>query len=395
MLKPIINITITTATKTLFFDFVNHWEFSNNWEDLSAQGKIIFPKNIYVRDTKTNKRYPLFGINKATGEMFKKGDKVKIQTQYVYWDENLNEKRTPLTTIVEGFISNVKIEMPVTLEFEDNMYLLKKTPMINKSYNGSQSIESILNEALQVTNSTFGTDFKCSTTSETLVSWENSLIVAENETLATFLAKLKKDARIFTYFKGNTLRVGRTIYIDAEAKTKIFEFQNNIISSDLSFKRIDDVVLSAVATNHVTEDNGTAKDGSKKTKNTRIEVLVTFKPNTQTAIGYDIISKAIKQGDKADPNTDGERRTFFFIEAKNEKELTTLAVQELKKYYYTGLKGKFTTFGTPYVQFGDQAQIINKLLPEQNGTYKIKGVEYSGGVEGMRQVIELDYKILI
>lgn len=388
MLRPVTNITITTATKTLFFDFVNHWEFSNNWEDLSAQGKIIFPKNIYVRDTKTNKRFPLFGKNKATGEMFKKGDKVKIQTQYIYWDENLNEKRTPLTTIVEGYISNVKIEMPVTLEFEDNMYLLKKTPMVNKSYNGSQSIESILNEALQVTNSTFGTDFKCETINKTLVSWDNSLLTAENETLATFLAKLKKDAFIFTYFRGNTLRVGRSVYVDADATTKIFEFQNNIISSDLSFKRKDDIVLSAVASNHIQEQTGTTKDGKAKVKNSRIEVLVTLQ-------GDKVISKSVKSGDKPDPNTDGERRTFTFLEAKSEDDLIRLATEALKKYYYSGLKGKFTTFGTPYVQFGDQCQIINNKLPEQNGVYKIKGVEYTGGVEGMRQVIELDYKVNI
>ena len=386
MLRPVTNITITTATKTLFFDFVNHWEFSNNWEDLSAQGKIIFPKNIYVRDTKTNKRYPLFGKNKATGEMFKKGDKVKIQTQYVYFDENLNEKRTPLITIVEGYISNVKIEMPVTLEFEDNMYLLKKTPMVNKSYNGSQSIESILNEALQVTNSTFGTDFKCETINKTLVSWDNSLLTAENETLATFLAKLKKDAFIFTYFRGNTLRVGRSVYTDLDSSTKIFEFQNNIISSDLSFKRKDDIVLSAVASNHIQEQTGTTKDGKAKVKNSRIEVLVTLQ-------GDKVISKSVKSGDKPDPNTDGERRTFTFLEAKSEADLIRLATEALKKYYYSGLKGKFTTFGTPYVQFGDQCQIINNKLPEQNGIYKIKGVEYSGGVEGMRQIIELDYKI--
>jgi len=388
MLRPVTNITITTATKTLFFDFVNHWEFSNNWEDLSAQGKIIFPKNIYVRDTKTNKRYPLFGKNKATGEMFKKGDKVKIQTQYIYWDENLNEKRTPLTTIVEGYISNVKIEMPVTLEFEDNMYLLKKTPMVNKSYNGSQSIESILNEALQVTNSTFGTNFKCETINKTLVSWDNSLLTAENETLATFLAKLKKDAFIFTYFRGNILRVGRSVYVDADATTKIFEFQNNIISSDLSFKRKDDIVLSAVASNHIQEQTGTTKDGKAKVKNSRIEVLVTLQ-------GDKVISKSVKSGDKPDPNTDGERRTFTFLEAKSEADLIRLATEALKKYYYSGLKGKFTTFGTPYVQFGDQCQIINNKLPEQNGVYKIKGVEYSGGIEGMRQVIQLDYKVNI
>lgn len=387
MLKPVTNITITTATKTLFFDFVNHWEFSNNWEDLSAQGKIIFPKNIYVKDTATNKKFPLFGKNKATGELFKKGDKIKIQSQYIYWDENLNEKKTPMTTIVEGFISNVKIEIPITIEFEDNMYLLKKTPMVNKAYNGSQSIENILNDALQVTNSTFGTTFKCETTSSTLITWDNSLIMSENETIATFLAKLKKDAFIFTYFRGNTLRVGRTIYVDEEAKTKTFEFQNNIISSDLSFKRIDDLILSAVATNHIQEQTGTTKDGSTKTKNTRIEVLVTLQNGK-------VVSKSIKAGDKPE-STDGERRTFTFLEAKTENDLITLATEALKKYYYSGLKGKFTTFGTPYVQFGDQCKIINNKLPEQNGTYKIKGVEYSGGIEGMRQIIELDYKVNI
>jgi hypothetical protein len=388
MLKPNVNITITTATKTMFFDFVNHWEFSNNWEDLSAHGKIVFPKNIYVRDTKTNTRYPLFGANKATGELFKKGDKVKIESNYTYWDENLNEKKTDLTTIVDGYISNVKIEMPVTIEFEDNMYLLKKTPMQNKAYNGSQSIESILNDALQVTNNNFGTNFKCETINKTLISWDNSLLTSENETLATFLAKLKKDAFIFTYFRGNTLRVGRSVYLDLDAKTKIFEFQNNIISSDLSFKRKDDIVLSAVASNHIQEQTGTTKDGKAKVQNKRIEVLVTLQNDK-------VISKVVKQGDKPDPNTDGERRTFTFLEAKTENDLIRLATEALKKYYYSGLKGKFTTFGTPYVQFGDQCQIINKILPEQNGTYKIKGVEYSGGVEGMRQIIELDYKVNI
>jgi hypothetical protein len=388
MLKPNVNITITTATKTMFFDFVNHWEFSNNWEDLSAHGKIVFPKNIYVRDTKTNTRYPLFGANKATGELFKKGDKVKIESNYTYWDENLNEKKTALTTIVDGYISNVKIEMPVTIEFEDSMYLLKKTPMQNKAYNGSQSIESILNDALQVTNNTFGTNFKCETINKTLISWDNSLLTSENETLATFLAKLKKDAFIFTYFRGNTLRVGRSVYLDLDAKTKIFEFQNNIITSDLSFKRKDDIVLSAVASNHIQEQTGTTKDGKAKVQNKRIEVLVTLQNDK-------VISKVVKQGDKPDPNTDGERRTFTFLEAKTEDDLIRLATEALKKYYYSGLKGKFTTFGTPYVQFGDQCQIINKILPEQNGTYKIKGVEYSGGVEGMRQIIELDYKVNI
>ena len=45
------------------------------------------------------------------------------------------------------------------------------------------------------------------------------------------------------------------------------------------------------------------------------------------------------------------------------------------------------------MRFGDNAEIVNDILPEQNGTYKIKGVNYSGGVNGLRQDIELDYKL--
>ena len=35
----------------------------------------------------------------------------------------------------------------------------------------------------------------------------------------------------------------------------------------------------------------------------------------------------------------------------------------------------------------------DNILPERNGKYKVKGVQYSGGVGGHRQEIILDYKI--
>ena len=194
----------------------------------------------------------------------------------------------------------------------------------------------------------------------------------------------------FPYFRGNELRIGSLVYIDAEAQTKTFEFQNNIISSQLEYNRKDDIVLSAVATNHVQEVVGQTKEGTPKTKNKRLEVLVTFKNGKNEPT-----TKVIGTNEKPDPNIDGERRTFTFLEATTTDQLIELATIQLKKYYYSGFKGKFTTFGTPYVQFGDNAQIINPLLPEQNGIYKIKGVEYSGGVDGYRQTIQLDYKINI
>jgi len=396
MLRPNTNITITQQgdgrSLSLFFDFVTTWEYGNNWEDLSAQGKVTLPKNIYAINENTGVRYPLFGNNKNIGgfnsePLIKRGDKIKIESWYTYWDNNLIEFQTEKVTIIDGYITQVGAGMPIELMFEDSMYLLKQTPMTNRAFKSTETFESILSEALKVTNSKFGTNLRVNSSSETRVTYEHALLTAENETIATFLAKLKKDTHIFSYFRGNELRLGRLVYIEQEAVTKIFEFQENIISSQLSYKRKEDIVLSAVASNHITEVTGTTKQGKEKTRSKRLEVLVWIDRTGK------VQHKSVKEGDKADPNTDGERRTFTYPEAKSESELVALATENLKKYYYTGFKGKFTTFGTPYIQFGDNVQIINKILPEQDGLYKVKGVEYEGGVDGWRQTIELDYKI--
>ena len=382
MLKPVTHITINN----LFFDFCHSWEFSDKWTDMTSGGKVTLPKNIYVVDTNTNRRTPLFGLNKNIGgfnsnPIIKKGDKIKIEAYYICWDENNNETFTPKKTIVEGYIAKVSVGTPIVLEFEDNMHLLKQIPMKNQSFNASTSLESIFKDAL------LGTDLTVNFLTDTTIKFDNCLLSTENETVAQFLARLRKDFFFKSYFRGNELRIGSLIYIESEANEKIFEFQQNIIKADLVYSRKDDVVLSAIASNHIEEKTGKfTKSGVEKTTKKRIEVLVTLKNDK-------LITKSVKKGEQPDPNIEGEKRTFFYPFAKTEQELINLAEIDLRKYYYSGFKGKFTTFGTPYVQFGDNARIINKLLPEQNGLYKIKAVDYSSGIDGYRQEITLDYRI--
>lgn len=400
MLKPVTHITITQKTdftssdsvitkrsKVFFFDFCNSFEINDGWENMTTGGKIVFPKNMDVIDTNTKTTFSFFGKNKNIAgfngaPLLMRGDKVKIEAFYIYWDDNLNEKQTEKRLVFEGYITKINAKIPVEIEVEDNMFLLKQLPMTNGAYGTGTSLETILTEALS------GTGLTVNQLTSTKLTWDNSLLIVENVTVAQFLEKLRKDAFLHCYFKGTELRVGSIVYIESEAKTKTFQFQENIISSDLTFVRKDDIVLSAVASNHIEELTGkTTKDGHAKTKNSRIEVLVWFDRSGKFQ------SKEIKKGDKADANVDGERKTFHFLEAKTTDDLIKLAKDSLQKYYYTGFKGTFTTFGTPSVDFGDNAEIINNLLPEQNGTYKIKAVNITGGVSGFRQKIELDFKI--
>jgi len=374
-----------SRTNTLFFDFVNEFTSNDTWDSLTNKATLIFPKNIYVRD-QYNRLLSLGGTNKNIGgfstdtPIFLRGDKVTIEAGYRYFDK-ANGEISDTAVMFQGFISKVTSKKPIQLECEDNMWKLKQIQAPNKVFPGkTYTLETMLRELLQ------GTGFTVNSLTDTSIGDFRT----QNETVAEVLARLRKDFHFESYFRGTELRTGSLVYIEEEAITNTFAFQQNIISDELDYQRKDDVSLSAVAYSiNKFELEGTTKTGHKRTKKERLSVLVYFQNGK--------FQQFIKPpGEKADfpPNTGGERRTLYFWDVKSTSELVTLAHAELQKYYYTGFKGKFTTFGIPFVRQGDNVILKDPLLPERNGTYKVKSLEYKGGYnEGIRQVITLDYKI--
>lgn len=360
------------------FNFVNEFEFSDSWVDLTNQAKITLPKNIYVIDKNGNK-LNLGGTepNKLIDNLFRRGDSVSINYGY-YTYENGNEVLDmPENPIFEGFITSVGSKRPIVLECEDNMWLLKQIPCKPQVWPKEKSVEDLLKSLLQ------GTNFTVNGLTKTTVGD----LVIQDETVAQLLARLQKDFHFEAYFKGNELRIGSLVYIEAEARTFTFEFQKNIISDELVFQRKDDVKLSAICESVNTVDGGTNKKGQTKTKEERLTVLVYYDKNG--AAQY----KEKKKGEDLPENVEGERRKLFYPNVKSAKDLFEKGKAELEKYYYTGFKGKFTTFAIPYVQMGDNVIIKDKLMPDRDGKYKVKSVNYTGGINGHRQIIELHYKM--
>lgn len=360
------------------FNFVNEFEFSDSWVDLTNQAKITLPKNIYVIDKNGNK-LNLGGTepNKLIDNLFRRGDSVSINYGY-YTYENGNEVLDmPENPIFEGFITSVGSKRPIVLECEDNMWLLKQIPCKPQVWPKEKSVEDLLKSLLQ------GTDFTVNGLTKTTVGD----LVIQDETVAQLLARLQKDFHFEAYFKGNELRIGSQVYIEDEAKTFTFEFQKNIISDELVFQRKDDVKLSAICESVNTVDGGKNKKGQTKTKEERLTVLVYY---DKTGVAQ---YKEKKKGEDLPENVEGERRKLFYPNVKSAKDLFEKGIAELEKYYYTGFKGKFTTFAIPYVQMGDNVIIKDKLMPDRDGKYKVKSVNYTGGINGHRQIIELHYKI--
>jgi len=93
-------------------------------------------------------------------------------------------------------------------------------------------------------------------------------------------------------------------------------------------------------------------------------------------------------------NNQGQRFDFKFVDCPTITELTNRAVDMLSKAYYTGFRGSFVTFGMPLIPYGDNIQLVDNVLRDRSGIYKVKKVLYSGGFGlGIRQEIFLDYLI--
>ncbi len=407
MLRVLTKITFTqrptadfpNRKATIVFPFSHEYEVLTTWDTLTDDGSITLPRNVTVKAPDGTKYYlqnttqNLGGFtNKAP--VFLRGDKVKIEHGYAYYDARGNEV-APLSTIFEGYISQVTSKKPFVLKVEDNMWLLKQTPaagLNDKTFFSRKkyTIEAVIRELFQNAGLPFTVNDLTNTTAGDFFT--------QNETIAEVLARLRKDYNFKSYFKGNELRIGSKVYIDSDLidpKTKqkrippVFHFQKNIIEDSLDYQRKEDLTISAVARTTDEELTGKrTKDGHDKTKKVKLEVLITFANGSNTPTYF-----VAEKNKPIPPNTGGQRFDFVYPRGTTLEQLKTNATEELRLKYYTGLRGKFTTFGTPFVQFGDDVDLIDALLPEKNGRYRVKSVKYSGGVNGLRQEIELDFLI--
>jgi len=186
------------------------------------------------------------------------------------------------------------------------------------------------------------------------------------------------------------LRCGSTVYTSYDSSTYNFDFQKNIISNDLDYQRRDDVILSAIGTSvNIVATGGTTKDGQPKTQTQKLEVFCTYQNNAFTSV-----VKLPGSTTEFPSDIEGERHIFEYNNITDPNELIAETKMQLWRYYYTGYRGSFTTFGIPFVRMGDNVALTDVILPERNGTYKVKKVEYKLSVDGgLRQVIKLDYKI--
>ncbi len=246
-----------------------------------------------------------------------------------------------LQTEFIGYVKEIKSGVPVTIQCEDSMFLLKQSGTeVTKGYNKSTTLSEILGDILPA-----GIEFKAVDVSLGMPRF-NKL------TPARVLEELKSRYGIYSYFRiienRPILYSGLAYWTDHRGEAE-FEFGRTIIDhSNLFYKREEDVRIRVKAI-------GINKNNSRD----KIEV--------------------------GDP--DGELRTVHYHDV-DKATLKLRAEQDLARFKYTGYSGNFLTFGEPSVQKGDIASLVgNKYNPD--GKYLIRKVTKKIGVTtGYKQTIE-------
>jgi hypothetical protein len=298
------------------FTKVNAIEIDSSWENLTDTCKITMPRLTY------------FGTQKLT-DIIRRGDKVTVQIGYDDAD----------VKVFEGYVRDVSGQIPIVINCEDAMFLLKKGS-IKKSWR-SITTAALIKEIIGNTMPY-----------EVLANITNLGKFAINDaTPSQVLEKLRSTYFVKSWCRNGKLYVGLA-YVPQLQKRHIFDFNQNIIENNLEFKQKEDVRLSLVG-------------------------KIVYSNNKK---------EEVKIGD-----SDGEQRTFNYKD-KSKSEVEQLLKAEMERLKYTGFRGSFTAFGTPTVNHGDVVLLKDKLYPEREGQYLVKKVNTQFGVNGFRQVIELEAK---
>jgi hypothetical protein len=100
---------------TLYFDKVNKAKVTRSYDKQTQTASVTLPRNV---------QYNKKNIYEGANAIMRRGDKIKIIAAYFP-----NE-----TVIFEGYISKINNNVPIELQCEDAMFLLKQAIAPNLSY---------------------------------------------------------------------------------------------------------------------------------------------------------------------------------------------------------------------------------------------------------------------
>ena len=201
------------------FDYVTNLTIESSWDTFTDTGVLTIP-NKFRKDNKDL----IVGDN----NVFKRGDKVEIKIGYF----------PTLITKFKGFVANIQPDSPLTMNFEDRMWLLKQENLVSRFFSKPKISDVVEYATASLTDLTIEYDNP---------DTEIGAFEVDNKDFVnavTVFELLKKQFGYFIYFENEILQVRKMrSVLSLSNPIHKMSFQNNVIESNLVFQRDDDVNL--------------------------------------------------------------------------------------------------------------------------------------------------------
>lgn len=299
----------------LEFDFFNQIECELNYENLTNTCEIIMPANLKLDRNKLR-------------SIVKPGDAVRVELGY---DGVLNR-------IFTGYVAGISPSVPIKFRCEDEMWNLKRTNI--SDHIADCTVESLLKKHFNGIPADY-------------INASLGDVRIDNISKAKVLQNLK-ELGLYCFFRNERLVIGK-VYDPEYAKHVKFHLSGekcNIESSDLEYRRAEDVKLQVTAV-------------SLKPDGSRLEY---------------------KLGDP-----DGEKRTLNYYNLTL-TDLQDAAKRDYNRLCYDGYTGSFTSFFEPFARHGDIVDLTHPDESDRTGSFYIDKVIYKSSTGGYRQTIYLGTK---
>ncbi len=314
-LVPKCHITIGS----LKFDWSHEIEINSSWKLLTDTAIIKLPANVKLKSDVDS------------------GDSLRTILDHIPFGALVKielSAHNNMTTLFQGYVTEIMSKVPIVLQCEDEMRQLKKDPITDSGK--KQTLKGLLLKNF--------TSYKTNTVDIELGNYQ-----IDNATRAQFLKQIQSDFGVYSFFRNGVLTIGKQ-YDSSTQKQHTFNLDRDVIVENLEYKSADQIKLNVTAISHL-------PNGEK------LEVQI--------------------------GELDGEKRTLNFYNVP-EAELKATAEREMVRFKYDGWRGDFTALGLEIVTHGDivTLQYISKHL-NKSSKYYVDSVTYSFGVGGFRQKIEL------
>ena len=240
-------------------------------------------------------------------------------------------------SVFKGYVRQIKTNSPVEVVCEDEAYKLKQGA-ITKSYK-DVDLKTLLQDTLG--------DIPFMAPDIRLGPFRVS-----KATPAKVLQYLKEKYFLKSFFRDGVLYVGLAVWPELQRKATV-RFDLHVVENNLEYQKSEDIKIKLKLIN-MTKDN-------KK-----------------------------EEYEFGDP--DGEQRTMHYYDLSS-KEINKIGAEQVERLKYEGYRGTVTIFGEPQFRHGDIVEFIDPFYPERDGSYIIKQVSTSFGLDGYRQVLTPDIKV--